>query len=80
LSFTDSYTEYNFNIDLAGQPENASFTLLSQVGMTDVLALDVLAALNGIAWPAGTTVTLGRRDKTEVDYTTDLTTTPPTFT
>lgn len=80
MSFTDSYTEYNFNIDLAGQPQNAPFTLLSQGGMTDALALDVLAALNGIAWPTGTTVTLSKVTRTEVDYTTDLTTTPPAFT
>jgi hypothetical protein len=48
--------------------------------MTDALAFDVLAALNGIAWPAGTTVALSKATKSETDYAPDLTTTPPTFT
>jgi hypothetical protein len=80
LSNTSTGSEYQFSIDLAGQPEIASFILFSQAGMTDALAFDVLAALNGIAWPAGTTVALSKATKSETDYAPDLTTTPPTFT
>jgi hypothetical protein len=80
VSTTSTWSEYNFNIDLSGQPEITSFAFSSPAGMTDALALDVLAALNGIAWPAGTTVGLSKATKTETDYVANPTATPPTFT
>lgn len=79
MSTTDSYTEYEYNILLPGGPGYAEFTLLSQGGMTDALAFEVVTALLGVGWPAGTTVTLDKRAKTEVYSDADLTTTPPTF-
>lgn len=80
MSSASGYTEYNYTIDPSGGDEVTTFTLFGGLGVTDALALDVLAALNGISWPSGTTVTLEKIGQSATVYVTDLTATPPAFT
>lgn len=79
MSSTGTWTEYQFNIFQPNGAGNAQFTLLSQGGVTDALALSVVSALNGLAWPDGTAISMQKSARTDVQYSADLTATPPVF-
>jgi len=85
MSTTDTFTNYNFsfnNQETNGTMNMASFTLVSRGGMSDAMAFALTEAFNGLPWPAGTTAsaTVSKEVITDTSYTTDTTSTPPSFT
>lgn len=84
MSSTTSTTHYDFNIEFEhnNTTVEGNFTLVSNAGVDDTLAFEVLHALNGVSWPAGVTnpVALYRWDETQTSYTTNTGTNPPSFT
>lgn len=84
MSTTISGTNYTFTIGVeqGSLSIDSSFQMSTGSDSNDALALAILQALNGVAWPAGVTnpVTLSKITDTAVVYQGTLTTTPPSFT
>lgn len=84
MSVSNSHSDYVFNyaIDTSNGANEGGFTLSSYIGFDDSLAFALLEALNGLSWPPGITApfTVTKTDAGYVSYTTNLTTSPPSFT
>lgn len=84
MSSTSSDTEYAFNLEVYhnGITAEGAFTLPAALGVDDAFVFDLLAALNGVAWPAGVVrpFTVSKYSLQSTSYMTDLSTEPPSFT
>lgn len=84
MSSTGTSTNYQFTFNLDGTSLsiNGGFEMSTGATTNDALALEILQALNGVAWPAGVTkpVSVMKVTDTFVSSTPDLAATPPAFT
>lgn len=84
MSLTDSTTRYSFGVTInaaSSTPTGIAFDYLCRGEMDDSMAIALVAAIKGLAWPMGTTLdaTIAKDDVAEVFYVADLTATPPAF-
>lgn len=86
MSSSNRQTRYDFTVDVTktetGAESNGGFTLWAESGVDDTTALALLSALRGVAMPAGTIAQFAvqKTDVDQVNYTTDIAATPPSFT
>ncbi|NUP48058.1 MAG: hypothetical protein HOW97_12195 [Catenulispora sp.] len=80
MSTNSTRTEYTFQWFVYS--EGANFVIGSDVGMTDEMAFALNNAFKNLGWSdlGNLTATVAKRTVSEVDFTADETTTPPSFT
>jgi hypothetical protein len=82
MSVSSSYTKYSFLITVTDGNKEDDTGIEFIAGMTDSVAFALRDAILGLDWPTGVSVNvlLTKQDIGGTGYTTDLTTTPPSFT
>lgn len=82
MSFSEAYSKYTFDLTVSNATAGDEASLVVSHCMTDAVAFELRTAILGLSWPSGTTVDVQvtKQDFADTLYTTNLTTTPPSFT
>ncbi|MFE9372241.1 hypothetical protein ACFYM2_21075 [Streptomyces sp. NPDC006711] len=83
MSSIDTLTEYQFNftINSATGENDGGFLLTSLAGVTDEIALGIVAAFNAQPWPHGIVnpMSVTKQDLENRVYSTNMSAVPPSF-
>ncbi|MBX7464979.1 hypothetical protein [Streptomyces sp. NPDC057910] len=79
--YTSTQYQFSFTINSPSGENDGGFTLTAAAGVTDEIALGIVAAFNAQPWPHGVVnpMSVLKQDQEDRVYTTNLNATPPNF-